>query len=436
MAPMHRNTLFLIQSLILFLVPNSVWGQWVPTAGPSHDPITCLTSTGVSVFAGTSAGTIFSTTNGGDMWMREDSGLTCTYIFSISIQGTTLVAGTDSGVFVSTNGGSFWSKRSLGLSRWPVHAVVGNETRLIAATDSGVFISSDGAESWRASDSGLTFMRVLSLAVSNGTLIAGTAGGGFFVSNDDAAHWSSVEFTPGYVVVRKLFLSGDNVYAAVGYSPPYYAASYAGVSMSTDHGESWKWGYVYGSIEGGGMVVFDFAANGTNLFEAASWLSFMNPSRNGVFISSDSGKSWSPVIEGLQDSSAISLAVFDSHLFAGTLGAGVWKRPLAEMATDVTVGSSDLPGEFQLQQNYPNPFNPSTTIRFAVQSRSHVHLSVFNILGQKVAEVVDEEMNAGNFEKVWNATVASGLYFYRLEAVSVSDPGKRFVDVKKMILLK
>jgi hypothetical protein len=49
---------------------------------------------------------------------------------------------------------------------------------------------------------------------------------------------------------------------------------------------------------------------------------------------------------------------------------------------------------------------------------------------------VNEEMNAGNFEKTWNANVASGLYLYRLEAVSVTDPGKRFVDVKKMILLK
>jgi hypothetical protein len=433
---MHRNVLFLIQSLILCLVPNTVRGQWVPTAGPSHDPITCLTATGVSLFAGTSAGTIFSTMNGSDMWMREDSGLTCTYICSISMQGTALFAGTDSGVFVSTNGGSFWSKRSLGLPRWPVYAVAGNELRLIAATDSGVFISSDGAESWRASDSGLTFMRVLSLAVSSGNLIAGTAGGGFFLSTDYGGHWSVISFTMGYVVVPRLFVSGDIVFAAIGYSPLYSGGSYAGVGLSTDHGESWKWGYAYGSIEGAGMVVFDFAANGTDLFEAASWQSFMNPSRNGVFISSDSGKSWSPAIEGLQDSSAISLAVFGSHLFAGTLGAGVWKRPLAEMATDVTVGSSDLPGEFQLQQNYPNPFNPSTTIRFAVPSRSHVHLSVFDILGQKVAEVVDEEMNVGNFERVWNANVTSGLYFYRLEAVSVNDPSKRFVNVKKMILLK
>jgi hypothetical protein len=94
------------------------------------------------------------------------------------------------------------------------------------------------------------------------------------------------------------------------------------------------------------------------------------------------------------------------------------------------------PTSFALLQNYPNPFNPSTTIRFSVLARSRVHLTVFNLLGQRVAELVNEEMNTGSHERTWNADAASGLYFYRLEAVSVNDPNKRFVDVKKMVLLK
>ncbi len=63
-------------------------------------------------------------------------------------------------------------------------------------------------------------------------------------------------------------------------------------------------------------------------------------------------------------------------------------------------------------------------------------MTIFNLLGQQVTELTNEEVGAGNFERIWNANVASGLYFYRLEAISVSDPNKRFVDVKKMILLK
>ena len=53
-----------------------------------------------------------------------------------------------------------------------------------------------------------------------------------------------------------------------------------------------------------------------------------------------------------------------------------------------------------------------------------------------VEELANEEVNAGYFQKVWNANVASGVYYYRLEAVSVSDPTKRFVDVKKLLFLK
>jgi predicted peptidase len=98
--------------------------------------------------------------------------------------------------------------------------------------------------------------------------------------------------------------------------------------------------------------------------------------------------------------------------------------------------SVPVPTEMESSQNYPNPFNPSTRIQFSVPTRSRVRLTIFNLLGQQVAELANEEMSAGSFERIWNANVASGLYFYRLEAVSVTDPSKRFVDVKKMILLK
>lgn len=93
-------------------------------------------------------------------------------------------------------------------------------------------------------------------------------------------------------------------------------------------------------------------------------------------------------------------------------------------------------GRSALDQNYPNPFNSSTTLRYGLPSRSRVRLQVYNVLGQIVADFVNAEQAAGWNQVMWNATVASGLYFYRIEAVSVSDPNKRFVDVKKMILLK
>lgn len=100
-------------------------------------------------------------------------------------------------------------------------------------------------------------------------------------------------------------------------------------------------------------------------------------------------------------------------------------------ATDIEDGQSDnLPESFELSQNYPNPFNPATNISFALPTKSMVRLEIFNLLGQKVANLVQGEMEAGYHEITWNAKQApSGVYFYRL----VSD-NKSFT--RKMMLLK
>lgn len=60
-----------------------------------------------------------------------------------------------------------------------------------------------------------------------------------------------------------------------------------------------------------------------------------------------------------------------------------------------------IPTDFSLQQNYPNPFNPSTNIRFAIKEKSHVSLIVFNLLGQSVATLVNEELPAGEYEAIF-----------------------------------
>jgi hypothetical protein len=89
-----------------------------------------------------------------------------------------------------------------------------------------------------------------------------------------------------------------------------------------------------------------------------------------------------------------------------------------------------LPKTYELSQNYPNPFNPSTTIRFSLPENQVVKLTIFNTLGEEVAKVVDGYVEAGIHEVKFNASnLASGIYFYRLDA------GK-YVQTKKMMLIK
>ena len=97
----------------------------------------------------------------------------------------------------------------------------------------------------------------------------------------------------------------------------------------------------------------------------------------------------------------------------------------------------DLPKEYVLNQNYPNPFNPTTTLSYALPTDSKVTLKVYNVLGQVVANLVNGVVSAGYRSAMWNASnVATGLYFYRIEATSVSNTSKTFVQVRKMILMK
>ena len=89
-----------------------------------------------------------------------------------------------------------------------------------------------------------------------------------------------------------------------------------------------------------------------------------------------------------------------------------------------------IPDEISLDQNYPNPFNPSTTISYQLPEKNHVSLNVYDILGNLVTTLVDDEMEAGYYSVNWNASqLASGIYIYRIISGS-------YVSTKKMILMK
>ena len=93
-------------------------------------------------------------------------------------------------------------------------------------------------------------------------------------------------------------------------------------------------------------------------------------------------------------------------------------------------GSLLSPNSYNLAQNYPNPFNPTTTIQYSIPERSSVTLKIYDVLGNELAILVDEEKTAGSYEVNFNASqLASGIYFYKLQAGN-------FIDTKKMLLMK
>jgi hypothetical protein len=99
-------------------------------------------------------------------------------------------------------------------------------------------------------------------------------------------------------------------------------------------------------------------------------------------------------------------------------------------ATGICAEEKIIPDRYELLQNYPNPFNPITTIPFNLPEQSDVLLTVYNILGQKVITLVNENLPAGRYRHDWEIkNLASGIYIYRLKA-------NAFVQSRKMVILK
>jgi len=90
----------------------------------------------------------------------------------------------------------------------------------------------------------------------------------------------------------------------------------------------------------------------------------------------------------------------------------------------------EIPTSYSLTNNYPNPFNPNTKIKYSVPQTSNVVIKVFDILGNEIETLVNEQKPIGNYEINFNATnLPSGIYFYQLQAGS-------FIETKKMVLMK
>lgn len=198
----------------------------------------------------------------------------------------------------------------------------------------------------------------------------------------------------------------------------FAGTSGSGVFLSTNNGTSWT------EVNTGltSSFVYALAVSGTNLFAGTY---------DGIFLSTNNGTSWTAVNTGLTNTNVLSLApdLLSGNLFAGTYG-GVWRRPLSEIITSVERLSTDLPTHFILDQNYPNPFNPTTRISFSLPSKAFVSLKVFDALGREQAVLVSEELAAGRYARQWDATgLASGVYFYRLQADA-------FAETKKLVLLR
>ncbi|GJQ62421.1 MAG: hypothetical protein SCALA702_14740 [Melioribacteraceae bacterium] len=183
-----------------------------------------------------------------------------------------------------------------------------------------------------------------------------------------------------------------------------------------------------------------FAANVVGETIQLAWETATETNNKGFEVErSEDGQTFTKIgyIDGNGTSSEKHAYNFTDH--HATVGSYFYR--LRQVDFDGTAHYSDavevdfVPTEFSLGQNYPNPFNPSTKIKFAVPVDSKITVTLYNMLGQKVKELVSQDYSVGLHEVELNASeLASGMYIYSITAQGVD--GSNFVDTKKMMLMK
>lgn len=119
------------------------------------------------------------------------------------------------------------------------------------------------------------------------------------------------------------------------------------------------------------------------------------------------------------------------HTIDGLVDIGADESPYLKVVVEsIELLAGVLPGDFSLSQNSPNPFNPGTTIEFTIAKAGWVTLKIYNVLGEAVSELVEENLSTGSYKYSWDASgLPSGVYFYRLET-------NAFQQTRKLLLLK
>jgi M6 family metalloprotease-like protein len=253
----------------------------------------------------------------------------------------------------------------------------------------------------------------------------------------DPATWSvtnTISYTATGVTTRGIAYNGaKDAFYVCAWASNIVLVSRAGTILQTipaaTHGLTGIAGLAYDTLTAGGPYIWAFNGGDTTTVKKFYRLNATTGAQVDNFNALDGVPTFGAIGGG---------CFFTNQLQAGkfTLGAVNQGSPgflfgwNVSAPVGVTAIAGSTPTTFSLDQNYPNPFNPSTTLRFALPQSSHVTLSVYNIIGQKVETLIDGVKEAGNHSVSFDASrLSSGVYFYAIDAGS-------FHATKKMVLMR
>ncbi len=362
-----------------------------------------------NVYAGTSVGNVFKSTNKGENWTNMSIGINAPegiYTLATNSEGKLFAALCGRGIFFRSNNGETWERATEveGLAR----SIAYDESSdyLFVGTTQNGYRSLDYGDTWELI---LPEVGICCLFIdSDGNLFAGDFGGTIYRSTNNGDDWAAFA-TGGAAKIKSITenLSGDLFIAQPG----------SGVFRSNNNGENWI--EINNGLEN--LNTYSVVINSSNeLFTCVIGV--------GVYRSSNWGESWELVNEGLTDYNAQFLLIDDDDfIYVGT-EFNVFRS--IQPTTEIKENEIALPKNYNLSQNYPNPFNPTTTISYQIPKQSKVMIRIIDILGREIEALVDEEKSTGSYSMKFNGSkYSSGVYFYQLISGDI-------VITKKFVLMK
>lgn len=364
------------------------------------------------------SGVGYKTTDGGATWAALTTGVTVTLYSSYFLDANTgYVVGSSGTLLQTTDGGATFTALDPNSTTtlrgiWFVDSNIG----YICGSSSNVRKTTDGGATWSTITMPVsTTLYDVEFKDENNGMIVGSSGR-TFTTGDGGVTWffeNNSSSTLYSVAIER---------TSIDTAATYTCGSLAFIMRNA---------HVIVPVE---LAGFTASVKGSNV--TLNWETATEINNLGFQIERQSNSSWDEIgfVDGHGTTSeSNSYSFTDRNLPAGMYNYRIKQIDFDgsyeyyELQNAVEVGAPD---NFELSQNYPNPFNPTTKITYSVPVDGFVNLAIYNVLGEKVADLVNTNVKAGSYEVTFDATnFASGMYLYRMESGD-------FVSIKKMMILK
>lgn len=424
----------LILLLLFFITTQSVQSQegwYQQNSGTTNNLKSVFFTDENTGYAVGYNGTILKTTNGGFNWTAY-TGVPNEYFRSVHFSGQTgfIVGGYNSAIiFKTTDGGDTWADISTFANYGLYGVFLTGASNVHICGDGKIMRSTNGGFNWQIQNFDSTgfgiyrdFRAIYFTDSQNGftggnTLWVGHYTGLVRVTNNGGVTWSQTGSQPSLTSI-------------------YFINTLTGYGTASSYGSCCPTNYIYKTSTGGGNWTFQ-VVDSNSYFNSIRFhnsstgyvAGFTSAGASSIFKTTTNGINWfkqySPPADSLNSIFLINAftgyAVGNQGTILKTTNGGV---------TSVYSLTNEIPDKFKLYQNYPNPFNPSTVIRFDIPKNSNVKLSVFDVTGKEMSNLVNGHLQPGSYEyRLDGGGFPSGVYFYKL------DNGNA-VETKRMVLLK